>query len=491
MGVADRPDLVAAGVMEPSESKPGARRMTGVRLSVPALRSHHLSPATSPPSLGPHRRPRLTRARRGGGAELVRSLEERDGQRVALDKARRAVGRAAQTARAATDFALDDLAETLGRSPGNLAAFEAGELSDGAMADAIERTLAAEAFDAEHHNESGDAATAAMVKAIKEALDAFIGLRGKLRNQASMLRDAESRLKARLHDVMELPPRSRQRELEQARRRVEDRRMLALKAARNEAGLTAKEFTVALAKAGFTQPDGSPYAESKVREAESPDRKDRRAPTQEYVDAAINVLADRPSAERAAFDALRAVDESFQKLTKLLGPGADAPERHPLPRRRRPPLWVIAIAGALLAVVGVIALAVILRPTSSRRAAITSPRPNAIVSPGEFATGTAPASGGRSLWLVVEPQVHHAYHPQEGIQATAGGGWSGWANYGDQQTPAGVRFALDLVVVDAAANRVLADYVGSLPRPGRLPYPGLKSLPAGATILARVVVTRG
>ena len=98
--------------------------------------------------------------------------------------------------------------------------------------------------------------------------------------------------------------------------------------------------------------------------------------------------------------------------------------------------------------------------------------------------------GDRLLWLVVEQQSHHAYHPQEQVEVS-GGGWSGFAYFGDDQTPAVRAVRARLVAVSACGSRAFEQYVRSLPRPGSVPYPGLQWLPAGAMVLARVVVTRG
>jgi len=98
--------------------------------------------------------------------------------------------------------------------------------------------------------------------------------------------------------------------------------------------------------------------------------------------------------------------------------------------------------------------------------------------------------GDRLLWLVVEQQSHHAYHPQEQVEVS-GGGWSGFAYFGTTRRP-GARgsHSTSLPCLRAAAAR-LSICLRGLPRPGSVPYPGLQWLPAGAMVLAQVVVTRG
>ena len=434
------------------------------------------------------------RVRPGAGAKLADAFCEWGRARVPVLDARRTAGEAAQRARTATGFSLDQLTERLDRTRDALELYEAGNSEDdGSLGERILDVLDA---------------VASRTPPMGAALDALYMANGELRKRMGPLKIAERKLAREVKAVTSSPPEEARLVFEAANSELVDRRKRALQQARNAAEMKAQEFADALNARGVRTRHGMRLDAGDVYAAESTSRKHPRRPTQEYVNGTIDVLETSASPQKVAeaLDELRSTNVGYLDLESRLGAvvGSGCATGSQPPKAGRSRRWAIAGAAGIL-VVGVI-VAVILNhhgahPHRSQAsvvrsrpeapvATISTPGDGAQVSSGEFVRGTASRRAGPLLWLVVEPQVHHAYHPQQHVDVV-GGAWSGFAYFGDEQTPTGTRFALDLVAVTAAGSRAFEDYLHSLPRLGALPYPGLRWLPAGAMVLAQVVVTRG
>ena len=427
----------------------------------------------------------------------------------AVVEARRAVGEAVRSAREAVGYTLPNLAEKLSTgklkiTPWKLAALEAGCVREGApLVQSISDALNAWAGDVLRSNRDVRPEVDAMRGELRSARDA-------LRRANQELRDRERRLNVAAQKLKDAAAGAR--EFSDEMSELERRRMLALKRAREGGNMTQEDLCDDVTKLGARTPEGAVLSVWFVGAYEAPDRKGPRRPPQDYVDAAIEALhahletVKDSGPGRTALYALCAADASFLALNAV------SPQTERGRSCRSVLGGVLAAAVLVLAAVAVVAVtdrsghgrtqkpmpaatakrapAPGARPVPAAGAAtIIHPSEGAYVSSGELVDGTAAGFGGRVLWLVVEPQVYHAYHPQGRVNLLSGARWSGSATFGNQQTPTGVQFALDLIAVSAAGDRAFADYLNGVPRAGRNPYPGLQRLPSGAAVVARVVVT--
>jgi hypothetical protein len=96
--------------------------------------------------------------------------------------------------------------------------------------------------------------------------------------------------------------------------------------------------------------------------------------------------------------------------------------------------------------------------------------------------------GGRQLWAVVRPHEDPKFHPQGPALVIGSGQWSATCYIGQSKdTDIGKGFSLIMVLADENADVKLGDYLTSAQG---LRYPGLVTLPAGATPLAQIEVVR-
>jgi hypothetical protein len=440
----------------------------------------------------------------------------------AVVRARRALGQRAQRAREAADCKRSELAANLNMTDQDLAAFEAGCAVEGAGVAKISRVLGREV----KAKSSGEIEK---LNNWKKALGELAVASRELGRLEIELSATAQRLKDQGASVQEF---------DDAVSVVESCRMLALKRARGRTP-SAAILGDLLTDRGVWTSQGRPIREQTIWKHENPDRDEPRPPDQAYVNGVICVLVDCKATRRADLDCLRVVDEIFRALNVLashnralsrwavpsdtaspidlvdvalralrvpagddrprtvpsegqapIPPAVPAPQGAPIPPSRRGRSWRRAVVVA----VGV-AAAIFVRGIDFFPAVcaprISTPSDGADALRAEPVAGSAAGCGDRLLWLVSEPvTASHAYWPQQQVVVSAGK-WSGSAYVGDQHTPVGVRFAIDLVAVDADGNRAFTDYLNSVPRPGLNPYPGLQVLPAQARVLAQVIVTRG
>jgi hypothetical protein len=119
---------------------------------------------------------------------------------------------------------------------------------------------------------------------------------------------------------------------------------------------------------------------------------------------------------------------------------------------------------------------------------ITSPLNNGEAGPTQQMTGTAPSiSSGQTLWIFVYvPSVQRWYPQTPPVTVENDGSWTYRPGIGTSADN-GKIFLLQAVIADSNATTAVNDYLNSGPRTG---WPGMRALPAGASIADQVSVTR-
>jgi hypothetical protein len=130
-------------------------------------------------------------------------------------------------------------------------------------------------------------------------------------------------------------------------------------------------------------------------------------------------------------------------------------------------------------------------PTSLAQVNITSPSNDSTVNQSATIQGTAQGlANNQTLWIVVVPEsaTRTIYYPVDApITVQSDGTWSKLANVGSSQD-VGKPFDILVVQANQSANTTFANYIATGKSTGN--YPGLPSLPGGATVVANVTETR-
>jgi hypothetical protein len=122
-------------------------------------------------------------------------------------------------------------------------------------------------------------------------------------------------------------------------------------------------------------------------------------------------------------------------------------------------------------------------------ATITSPRSGATVPGTLIASGRSAGIGtGYQLWIVVEPSGTSRFFPQQpAATVITNGDWSAPNVAIGRAGDVGRKFLVYAVIATSAAARVFIAYFNS----HKVKFPGLRTLPAGTSVVASVTVTRG
>jgi hypothetical protein len=127
-------------------------------------------------------------------------------------------------------------------------------------------------------------------------------------------------------------------------------------------------------------------------------------------------------------------------------------------------------------------------PAPDPQIAITAPAEGGQVGHIDVVSGTAKhLPDGRALWAVIRPTMSPRLHPQAGpIGVDTTGRWSIACTFGlpDQ---AGLQFAVLIVVANAGAQQQFNTYLAGAASAN---FPGMGTMPPGATQVAAVTVTR-
>jgi hypothetical protein len=128
-------------------------------------------------------------------------------------------------------------------------------------------------------------------------------------------------------------------------------------------------------------------------------------------------------------------------------------------------------------------------PTPEPQIAISAPVDGASVGRLEHIAGTSGhIPPGYAIWVVVYAHAGGRYHPHNSpAEMETGGEWASHAYIGGTDD-VGQRFDIIVVLADVSAQRALKTYVGKATSTGV--EEGLESIPAGATVYARITVTR-
>jgi hypothetical protein len=127
-------------------------------------------------------------------------------------------------------------------------------------------------------------------------------------------------------------------------------------------------------------------------------------------------------------------------------------------------------------------------PTPDPQIAITAPAEGGQVGHVDVVSGTAKhLPDGRALWAVIRPMMSPRLHPQAGpIGVDTTGRWSIACTFGlpDQ---VGLQFAVLVVVANAEAQQHFNTYLAAAATAN---FPGMGTMPPGATQVTTVTVTR-
>jgi ABC-type transport system substrate-binding protein len=128
--------------------------------------------------------------------------------------------------------------------------------------------------------------------------------------------------------------------------------------------------------------------------------------------------------------------------------------------------------------------------TTTPTATISTPSNQGTVEHTAVVKGTVTGvPEGQLLWAVVQPLNAPTYHPQSGaFTPDAKGSWSVICYFGEEKQTGSQSFNLLIIAVDPPANTAMKAYLDGANK--KHSYPGMDTLPPGATTLTNITVTR-
>jgi hypothetical protein len=117
-----------------------------------------------------------------------------------------------------------------------------------------------------------------------------------------------------------------------------------------------------------------------------------------------------------------------------------------------------------------------------------SPQNGGMVSSQQTVIGTAPTVPSRTVWLVVLPTQSPQFWPQPGpLTLDRNGRFSSMCNFGvNQSMNRGEEFTVMMISATSGADQVFRNFFTT----GQNTRSGLVSLPSGAQIISKIIVTR-